>query len=186
MPDLNDELRAILRHRADDAPAVPAPTDRLVRSVRRRQAVRTSLALAGATLGVVAVVAVAAAAIRPDTAVAPPAANPTSIPPDDDKYFACTAGQLDQVAVAVHASELKFQYGCYRVAAGATSVTFTNPQQLPHNLLITPEGSTQSIFSSKVITADGLTATLSRPLAVGDYALTCQVHPAMHAQLVVR
>ena len=184
MPDLNDSLRALLHERADDAPAVPAPTAALVRTVRRRQAVRTGLAVGGAALGVVAVVAVAVVAVRPDARVAPPVAQQTT--PASDKYEFCTGPVYDQIVVSVHPTELKFGYGCYRVHAGATSVTFTNPQRVAHNLVITPESGGVPVITTKTIVATAFDAYLLRPLTAGDYTLTCTIHPSMHAQLVVR
>jgi plastocyanin len=192
MPDLNDELRALLHDRAEDAPAVPAPTDRLVRTVRRRQALRTSLAAAGAVTAVVALVAVAGSVGR-DRDVASPAAPAKVTPtpaPASDKYEFCTGPVSPDVVVSVHATELKFQYGCYRVKAGTAGVTFSNPQPVGHNLVIAPEDGSP-LFKTDVITARPgevatVTADLVEPLRAGDYTLTCMVHPSMHAQLVVR
>jgi len=188
MPDLPDDLRALLRERAEDAPAVPPPSDRMVRTVRRRQAVRASLAAGGAVVGVVAVVALAAAAVRPDARVAPPVAKTTTAPPappSDDTYEFCSGPVYDDLRVSVHPSELKFGYGCYRVKAGATAVTFVNPQRVGHNLVVAPEGG-EPFWKTDVVTNRTVTDVLPHPLTRGDYTLTCMVHPSMHAQLVVR
>jgi plastocyanin len=195
MPDLPEELRALLHDRADDAPAVPAPTDRLVRTVRRRQAVRTSLAIGGATLGVVALVAVTANAVRPErVVVAPVRPEPTTTAPIEDKYEFCTVPVYDDLRVSAHPTEVKFQYGCYRVAAGATKVTFTNPAKFAHNLVIARDGDLpfsqtgeRPLWTSAVIGGGkNVSGRLPQPLTPGDYVLTCDVHPSMHAQLVVR
>lgn len=183
MPDLPDDLRAVLRERAEDAPAVPPPSDRLVRTVRRRQAIRTSLAAGGAVLGVVAVVALAAAAVRPDARVAPPVAQ-TTTPPAGDKYEFCTGPVYDDLRVSVHATELKFAYGCYRVKAGTTAVTFTNPQNVPHNLVVKPEAGLVPLLTTSTVVHTTVRDTTF--LVPGDYTLTCTIHPSMHAQLVVR
>jgi plastocyanin len=192
MPDLPEDLAALLRARAAEAPEPPAPGDALLRTVRRRQAVRAGTAVVAAAASVVAVVAVAAYAVRPAHTAQPAATlspDPSSSP-SDDRYEFCTGAATTDVDVSVHPTELKFESGCYRVRAGAGGVTFTNPQAVPHNLVITSEGG-EPVFRIEPITAKhgevaAVTADLVEPFQAGDYTLTCTVHPQMHAQLVVR
>jgi plastocyanin len=203
MPDLPEDLTRMLGERAVDAPATPAPSPALVARVRRRQAVRAALAVAGCTVVVVGVAAVAGSARTGNEArPAVPAAPASS--PADDRYEFCTGAVDSEVNVAVHATEPKFAQGCYRVAAGAAAVTFTNPQRTPHDLVITRDGDRgYPVFTGNVISAADpaacrraphcpparvpfFHADLVTPFAAGDYTLTCSIHPQMHAQLVVR
>jgi plastocyanin len=211
MPDLPEDLTRMLGERAADAPATPAPSPGLVARVRRRQAVRAALAVAGCTVAVVGIVAVAGSALNGNEA-APPAGGAPAAPlptasPADDRYEFCTGPVADEVHVAVHPTEPKFDAGCYRVRAGAMAVTFTNPQRTPHDLVITRDGDRgYPVFTGNVISAadpkagptchlaqrcpSGVVpffhADLATPFAAGDYTLTCSIHPQMRAQLVVR
>ncbi|HVF04600.1 MAG TPA: hypothetical protein VNA20_07160 [Frankiaceae bacterium] len=63
MPDLPDELAALLRERADRAPVPPAASEAVVRAVRRRQYARAGTFVTGTALAVVAVVGVASAVV---------------------------------------------------------------------------------------------------------------------------
>jgi len=204
MPDLPDELRGLLHDRAEDAPAVPAPTDRLVRTVRRRQATRTSLALVGATAGVVAVVALAGAIASGGAQVAGPVApgkvTPTpsektvaALPPPrptDDRLEFCTDPASDLVDVTTHGTELKYDKGCY-VARAQTQVklVFTNPTTVAHNVVVAKEGEA-AFAKTETIKADAAGHPASYnlglpPLDPGIYALTCDVHPEMRSMLYV-
>lgn len=193
MPDLPDDLRDMLHERAAHAPATPAPTDALVRRVRRRRATRATLALSTSLAGVAAV-AVAAVAVQPgERAIAPVAPRP-SLTPDatpGDRYEFCQGPVYDAVHVSVHATELKFARGCYEVKAGATGITFTNPQVgVAHDLVITREGEDTPVYRSATLVPTGpdagVTDTYRPGFAAGDYTLTCSTHREMHAQLVVR
>jgi plastocyanin len=193
MSDLPDELRNVLRDRADDAPATPAPDPSLVRRVRRRQAVRMTLAVGGATCAVAGVVAVTAVAVRPaPTAVSPVSpAVPTTAPPlTDDRYEFCTGQPMTDVAVTVHPTELKFAYGCYRAVAGPLRLSFTNSTKVAHNVVVHDPADvafakTETIRAAGTAKA-GYDSIDLGTLKSGDYSLTCDVHPQMHAQLVVR
>jgi hypothetical protein len=192
MPDLNDELRALLHDRAGDAPAVPAPTDRLVRTVRRRQALRTSLAAFGAVTAVVALVAVAGSVGR-DRDVASPAAPAKVTPsPTDDRLEFCTTAPVTLVRVRPAANgELKYDRGCYVVAAGVPSrLAFDNPTKVPHNVVVGPE-SGEPFAKTEVVFADGTAkegydSIDLGTLAPGIYRLTCDVHPRMVSMLLAR
>lgn len=193
MPDLPNDLAAMLRDRAEHAPAAPAPSDALVRRVRRRHATRLSLAVVGSAASAGAVAVVAAAAISPTPREVRPAATPTpTLRPADDRYEFCDLGnRAPSIDVAVHRTELKFAEGCYVVAAGAGGLRFTNPQTVPHDLVIVEEGTGTVVHDTAHITApaggaETLTARLSFGIEAGDYRLTCSTHPSMHAQLVVR
>jgi plastocyanin len=197
MPDLPEDLTRMLGERAADAPATPAPSPALVARVRRRQAVRAALAVTGCTVALVGIVAVAGSALTGNEA-APPAGGAPAAPlptasPIDDRYEFCTGAIDSEVRVAVHATELKFAQGCYRVAAGAGAVTFSNPQPVPHDLVIAPDGDPahpvfrgSTIVGGKAGETAAFHADLATAFAAGDYALTCTIHPQMHAQLVVR
>lgn len=63
MPDLPDELAALLRERADHAPVPPAASDAVVHAVRRRQYARAGTFVSGTALAVVAAVGVASAVV---------------------------------------------------------------------------------------------------------------------------
>jgi hypothetical protein len=80
MPELPEELAALLRERADHAPVPPAPSDELVHTVRRRQTVRAAGALVGTALAVVAVAGVAVAVAPSGERALPPAAPVTTTP----------------------------------------------------------------------------------------------------------
>jgi plastocyanin len=181
----------MLHARADDAPATPAPTDALLRRVTRRRYARATATVAGCAAAVAALVGVAAGLADPAPRAVAPATQPPT-PPTGDRYEFCTGLPADEIVVAVHATELKFAQGCYRVGAGAGAVTFTNPQRVAHDLVIAPDGDpAHPVFRSEPIVATaGTTASvhadLVAPFAAGDYALTCSIHPEMHAQLVIR
>jgi plastocyanin len=144
-----------------------------------------------ATLAAVVGIGAAVALPRHDAAITPAKPGPTTASPaPDDKYEFCTGTYAPELDVAVATSELKFAYGCYRVRAGAGSVTFTNPQPVPHNLVVAPEGG-EPFFKTEVLQPKpgetaSIDALLVTGLKAGDYSLTCMVHPSMHAMLVVR
>ena len=87
MPDLPEELAAVLRARAADAPAPPGPDDAVVRRVRRRAGLRAGAATSGVAVAIVAVVAAGAAVSNKTSgndAVAGADCRPvTSFPLDD-------------------------------------------------------------------------------------------------------
>jgi plastocyanin len=189
MPDLPDDLAALLRDRAGHAPVPPAPSRSLVRSVRRRQAARAGAAGAAGVAGVVAVVAVAAAAVHTGpAAVRPVATVPATTPALDDRYEFCDAPPTDHVVATPFGTMLKYNRGCYVVKAGVPAkLTFTNLTAIPHNLVVAPEGGEPFVKTETLVQGDKTTDTIALgTLAKGDYVLHCDVHPDMTAQLVAR
>lgn len=186
MPELPDDLAAMLRARAEHAPEPPAPSAGLVRTVRRRQALRAGAAVAACTVGVVAVVALAAGAARPER---PARVTPVETPPPTayaDRYEFCTGTPALSVHVAIHPGELKFDRGCYVVKAGITvRLDFTNATSVPHNVVVAPDGG-EPFVKTDIIKDGRYEAINLGALRKGDYSLTCMVHPAMHAQLIAR
>jgi plastocyanin len=192
MPDPTDDLAALLRERAGDAPAVPPMPAGLGRRIRRRRAARTTALFAApvlATASVVALVAAPERTIAPATTPAPPTA-PTDLV---GRYEFCDLEHpADGLHVAAHATETKFEQGCYVVRAGFSLVSFGNPSRFPHNLAVAPDAKEpwkqRPIVATDVVERGESTALTwhGEPLAPGDYALFCQVHPRMYAQLVVR
>jgi plastocyanin len=195
MPDLPEDLAALLRARADDAPVPPAPSDAVVRSVRRRQAFRAGGTAAAGLAGVALVVAVAAAVASPShpAGIEPAQPGPGTLPPSvavpDDRYEFCTQPATDTVAVTASSTELKYDHGCYVVRAGVpATLTFTNRSTLAHDVVVRPDGG-EPFAKTDVVRRNGPydedTVDLGT-LARGDYVLTCDVHPTMRAQLVAR
>jgi plastocyanin len=199
MPDLPEDLAALLRQKADDAPATPAPSPSLVRAVRSRQRYRLTAAVGGGVLGVVAVVVATAAVVGPSSRHATPAAPPRTsypativVPPPDDRYESCPkVGAPALVSVSTSGTELKYDRGCYVVAAGlASQLSFTNTTKVAHNVVVAPDGG-EPFAKTETVRAGGTSAagydTIDLgTLAPGDYTLTCDVHPNMHAQLIAR
>jgi hypothetical protein len=188
MPDLPEDLAALLRQKADDAPATPAPSEKLVRAVRRWQRYRLTAVAGGCAVGVAALVVAVSAVQRPEHRVAIPAAPS----PTDDRYGFCPKTiPGDTVSVRTFGTELKYDQGCYVVAAGVPSrLSFTNTTKVPHNVVVAPEGGepfakTETVFADGTSKAGYDTIDLGT-LARGDYTLTCDVHPNMHAQLIAR
>lgn len=191
MPDLPDELRSALHDAAAHAPAVPPPAPDLPRRVARRRAARTTAMLTVPAVATVAFVAVAfgAAPDRQEVIPADPPLAPTDL---TGKYEFCDlANPAAELDVAVHATEWKFAQGCYVVRAGFTSITFDNPQDVPHDLAVVPESEKpweeEPLAVTAIVEEDDTSVRVpAGRIPPGDYAMFCQVHPLMHAQLVVR
>lgn len=191
MPDLpdglSDDLRAMLHDRAGLAPASPAPSDRLVRRVRRRQAARATAIVAAPVLAVAAVVGVAAGIVGPSTrAVQPagPGGGAWSFLDTDDRYEFCDPPISNpDIIVTVHETENKFAQGCVTARASAPMIQFSNGQQVAHDLEVRdPAGEVVIRFpaAANISYADRISVT------AGDYELVCTLHETMRAQLVVR
>ena len=191
MPDLPDELRSALHDAAAHAPAVPPPSPDLPRRVARRRAARATAMFAVPAVVTVAFVAVAFGA-APDRQEVTPADPP--LPPTDliGKYeFCALTSPAAELNVAVHATEMKFAQGCYVVREGFTTITFDNPQDVPHDLAVVPESvkpwEEEPLAVTAIVEDDGTSVRVpAGRIPAGDYAMFCQVHPRMHAQLVVR
>jgi len=197
MTDPTDDLAALLRERAGDAPAVPPMPGGLPRRIRRRRAARTTALFAAPVLATASVVALVAAPERTVTPAAP-SITPASTPPAGvtdltGRYEFCDLEYpADELHVAAHATEMKFDQGCYVVRAGFPGIEFANPSKLPHNVAVVPDAKqpwTQKPIVATDIVDSGESTGLTwkeSPLTPGDYVLFCQVHPLMYAQLVVR
>lgn len=199
MPDITDDLRALLRDRAEEAPAVPEPGGALVTRVRRRRAVNATALVAGPALAVAAIVAVAANLAGPARDAARPV-TPSPVPSlAGDKYELCHGEPAPALDVSIHDTEMTFAQGCHVVRAGFDTVTFRNVQTLPHNVAIRRENAAiedGALWAGEVTMVGkpedhptGVVVTVtSMPIAfeAGDYELFCQVHPLMQSQLVVR
>jgi plastocyanin len=198
MPDLTDDLRALLADRAAADPAPPEMPAALPARIRRRRAVRTTAMLATPVLAAAAVVGVVALGEEPRRAVGPVAPGPSataSAPDLTGRYEFCDLDSpTPTLAVSAHPTEMKFAQGCYVVAHGFTTITFDNPHRFPHNVAVTTEGPNGADIEREPLAATEIVETgesteltwQASPLAKGDYALFCQVHPLMYAQLVVR
>jgi plastocyanin len=164
---------------------------------------RTSAALAGAVAGVAAVVALAGAVNGGPPHVAGPAAPGKETPapdktvgvlppppPTDDRLEFCTDHPSDLVDVTTSGTELKYDKGCYVARAGTlVKLVFTNRTTVPHNVVVAKEGE-EAFAKTETIKADAAGHPASynlglNDLAPGIYALTCDVHPQMHAMLYV-
>ncbi|HEU0129647.1 MAG TPA: hypothetical protein VFQ85_01485 [Mycobacteriales bacterium] len=184
MPDLTDDLRALLRDRAEEAPAVPAVTDALVRTVRRRRATRATLAVAGCAVAVAGVAGVALAVrSRP---VAEPARPPVPVTVVPDA--GCPANGSVTIVVKTSRDVTEFDDDCYATVAGVPAhLSFANNSALPHNVAVdVVPGRTVAV--TRVLGRGGDrtdTVDLGR-LPAGEYTLYCQVHPQMRARLIAR
>ena len=198
MPDITDDLRDLLRDRAEHAPPVPAPAQDLPRRVARRRAAKATAMFAVPALAAAGFVGVALGAGPARDATRPVAPSP--VPSlTGDKYEFCSGEPAPALDVAIHATEMKFARGCHVVRAGFDSVTFRNFQTVPHNVAIRREGAPleqAALWASEVAMVGkpedhptgGVVMVAGMPIEfeAGDYEIFCQVHPLMQAQLIVR
>lgn len=187
MPDLTD----LLHERAADAPEPRPLTDAFVRRVRRRHAVRATVAGGGAVAGVAVLGLLSASLLGPDRAGLPPAAPAVpgpSMPYVDDRYEFCTTEPTDGLVVTPYGDELKYNRGCYVAAAGVpVTLTFTNLSAVPHNVVAKDENGEAFAKTETLVKGGQTTHTVDLgTLAKGDYVLYCGLHEGMQAQLVAR
>jgi plastocyanin len=124
----------------------------------------------------------------------PPVVSPTApaLPPlTDDRYEFCDRAPERDVQVTVSTYERKFDRGCYRAPAGVPlRLSFTNRTTVPHNVVAIGVDRIAFAKTETRFVADGARAAYDSTglgtLAPGDYELICDLHPTMHAQLVVR
>ena len=187
MPD--NDLSALLRERAAAAPDPRPLTDAFVRRVRRRRAARLALSGGGAVAGVGLAVLAVVSYDTPPRAIVPAAPlSPSPTADYDDRYEFCTVPATDALVVTPYGSELKYNRGCYVATAGVpVTLTFTNLSDVPHNVVVKPDGG-EPFAKTDDLVASGRTnhtVDLGR-LARGDYVIYCGLHPGMQAQLIAR
>jgi hypothetical protein len=218
MPDLPDDLRALLHERAEHAPPAPAPTEAYVRRVARR---RTAKVAGTAATGALAMTAVGAlvlaapreAALQPATPPAPPTAVTTaaqtvtaetgddrpcldlrplsetdSSPEWDRRQDAPPIGADDHgFTFDVDPDRPAFGQDVYRAGAGATCTLLVEAGSVQHDLrLHETTGKRRTVWRFKTVKTGGVFLWDDRhPLTQDRYQLTCAIHPAMRASVVV-
>ena len=198
MPDLTDDLRALLAERAADLPLAAPPPEPVVRRVRRRRALTVTAAATASAAAVVAVVGVAAAAVNAERrAVRPTGPGPSASPSPDESTpgetpppGTCPTRADTTLNVEMARTGMAFARDCYTIEFGTTDVQFFNPQTIPHNLAVGPVGA--PIYHTGIIgggysdAESSILDRMRRPLPRGEHVLFCQVHPLIRAKLVVR
>lgn len=193
MPDLPDELAALLHERASHAPGPAAPSDEVVRAVRRRQAFRAGAAVSGTALALVAVVGVAAAVV-PDGRQALAPATPGGATPTREPVVttAPAGGERPSCVNGLHvgvAAGARFEKAAYVAGVGASCFLADHPAGTPrHELVLRHTGGAVEWGAMPLDTRTLGTAVWfdKPPLAAGSYELLCTIHPAMRAAVEVR
>lgn len=125
-----------------------------------------------ATLGLVAIVLVAAACSSGAAAPTPPG-PPASVDPN---------------AIQISAKDLKFSTAQLNAPADkAFTIAFDNQEGAPHNVAIYKDQSASTkVFGQEPFGGPRLVAYQVGPLAAGSYFFRCDVHPDMKGTLTVK
>jgi plastocyanin len=201
MPDLPEELAALLHERASHAPVPAAPSGALLRAVRRRHAFRAGAAFAGTSLALAAIVGVAAAVTPRERPLAPaapvhsttPPASPSEAfvyQPGDRSYSRDACSARPQLHVAIAAGAPRFEEAAYTARAGATCLWAAHQARtLRHELVLRHTGGAVE-WGAMPLDPSNRAGTAfwygKPPLPAGSYELVCTIHPDMRTAVEVR
>jgi plastocyanin len=89
--------------------------------------------------------------------------------------------------VDLAADNLEFDASVIEAPAGeAFTITFTNLEEVPHNVAVDTEEGGDEIVTGEVITGPDATTTINVPaLEPGTYYFVCDIHPDMNGTIVV-
>lgn len=89
--------------------------------------------------------------------------------------------------VDLSADNLEFDASVIEAPAGEEfTITFTNLEAQPHNVVIQVEEGGEKIASTEILTGPDATEVLTVPaLEPGEYYFLCEVHPDMNGVIVV-